>query len=317
MEHCQWIRALSAAHEAGFGKLVSCLLGVDLERFDALAEHVDFFEDTLKLRFEGSLQDLEGSLLTELLLSQPLQRIKSQLEQRAEEALGRPCLITADLLLHVAQDGLLAEVVDDEEVGLVEAGIQDARQDRLVVGKELRVLAIALPACAILRVLFLDDFHQSADVDVRNLRRRHVHEGLGIDDFHVLLLHEFELHDDHVVLDVPQVGILGAKGFRRVHRLAPHHVLHLLLLLALDKQLVAVVGLLVHPVEVVGILDGHELGDGALFEDLLSALCHLLVEHLLLLRTALLLSNERAAILLQALSLQDVSCLVELIVVSA
>ena len=84
-----------------------------------------------------------------------------------------------------------------------------------------------------------------------------------------------------------------------------------------NEQLIAIVGLLVDPVEVVGILDGHKFGDGALFEDLLSALCHLLVEHLLLLRTALLLSNERATILLQALSLQDVSCLVELIVVSA
>ena len=125
------------------------------------------------------------------------------------------------------------------------------------------------------------------------------------------------MHDDDVVLNILQVSILGAECLCWVHWLASHHILHLLLLLAFNEQLVAIVGLLVDPVEVVGILDGHELGDGALFEDLLSALCHLLVEHFLLLRTALCLGNERAAILLQALSLQDVSCLVKLVIVCA
>ena len=100
----------------------------------------------------------------------------------------------------MAQDSLLAEVVDDEEVGLVEAGVEDARQDRLVVGQELRVFTITLFTRAVLRVLFLDDLHQSADVDVRNLRRGHVNEGLSINDLHVLFLHELELHDDYVVL---------------------------------------------------------------------------------------------------------------------
>ena len=113
----------------------------------------------------------------------------------------------------MAQDSLLAEVVDDEEVGLVEAWVEDARQDRLVVGQELRVFAITPLTSAVLRVLFLDDLHQSADVDVGNLRCGHVHKGLGINDLHVLLLYELELHYDDVVFDVLQVGVLSAKGF--------------------------------------------------------------------------------------------------------
>lgn len=187
----------------------------------------------------------------------------------------------------MAQNSLLAEVVDDEEVGLVEARVEDARQDRLVVGQELRVFTITPFTRAVLRVLFMDDLHQSADVDVRYLRRGHVNEGLSINDLHVLFLHELELHDDDVVLYIFQVSILIAKCLCRVHWLASHHILHLLLLLAFNKQLVTIVGFLVDPVKVVGILDRHELGDGALLEDLLSTLCHLLVENFLLLRTAL------------------------------
>lgn len=72
VEHRQWIRALGSSHETSFGKLISSLLCVDLERFYSFAEHVDLFKDTLELRFEGSLQNLQSSLLAELLLSQSL-----------------------------------------------------------------------------------------------------------------------------------------------------------------------------------------------------------------------------------------------------
>ena len=42
------------------------------------------------------------------------------------------------------QDRLLAEMIDHKEVRLVEAGVEDARQNRLVIGQELLILAVCL-----------------------------------------------------------------------------------------------------------------------------------------------------------------------------
>ena len=42
----------------------------------------------------------------------------------------------------MAQDGLLAEVVDHEQVALAQARVEDPCHDRLVVGQELLLLLL-------------------------------------------------------------------------------------------------------------------------------------------------------------------------------
>ena len=86
-------------------------------------------------------------------------------------------------------------------------------------------------------------------------------------------------------------------------------------MLALNQQLVPIVGFLVDTIEILSVLDRHELRDGALLKDLLTPLSHLLIKHFLL------VSVKNANVLLtflvlQALSFQDISCLIELIVFS-
>ena len=75
--------------------------------------------------------------MLQLSLFKPIESVKAQLEEGAEEAFGGAGLIPRDRLLEVAQDRLLAVVVHDQKVALVEARIQDSSHDRLVIGQEL------------------------------------------------------------------------------------------------------------------------------------------------------------------------------------
>ena len=120
-------------------------------------------------------------------------------------------------------------------------------------------LATLCSTCVL--VLFVDDLHHSADVDVVHLGDGQVNESLGVHDLHGVPFYELELHDDHVVLYVLQVNVLRVDSLCWIDRLAFHHVEHLLLVLALYKKLVPIVCLLVDAVEIEGVLDWDELGD--------------------------------------------------------
>ena len=79
------------------------------------------------------------------------------------------------------QDRLLAVVVDNQEVALVQAGVQDSCHDRLIVGQELRLLT-PRPCCSLasirhriashLLVLLVHDLQKRADIDVMHLADR-------------------------------------------------------------------------------------------------------------------------------------------------
>jgi len=87
--------------------------------------------------------------------------------------------------------------------------------------------------------------------------------------------------------------------------------------LALDQQLVSVISFLVDPIKVVGVFDRNELWDRAFFKNFLSSLSDLLAEHFLLLGTAKRVSLFKNSFFLQALCLQNISCLIELVIVGA
>ena len=131
---------------ACLGQLVRRLLSIDLKGLNALSEHLDLLENALQIRLERPLQDFQSGLLLQLSLFQPIEGVKAELEERAEQAFGGAGLIPRDRLLEVPQDGLFAVVVHDEKVALVEAGVQDSRHDRLVIGEELRLLP-SRPCC--------------------------------------------------------------------------------------------------------------------------------------------------------------------------
>ena len=169
MEHGQRAGSLGTAHEASLSQLIGGLLGVDLERFDAFSEHIYLLQNHGKLGLESLLQDLECALLAQLLFVKTVERVEAETEKRGEEALGRPSLIPTHRLLQVPQDRLLAEVVDHEEVGFIETGVQNARQNRLVIGQKLLVFAVRLLTTAVLLVLLVDDLHQRAHIDVVHL----------------------------------------------------------------------------------------------------------------------------------------------------
>ena len=127
--HGQRICTLRQALHTLLEQLVGSLLSVDLERLDSLAEHADLLEDAGELCLERLLEDLERRLLLELSLLETVQSVEAEAEELAEQPLGRPSLVSGDRLLEVTQYRLLAVVIDDQVVALVEAGIQDARQD--------------------------------------------------------------------------------------------------------------------------------------------------------------------------------------------
>ena len=108
-----------------------------------------------------------------------------------------------------------------------------------------------------------------------HLADRKVDESVGVDDFHSVLAHQFELHDHHIVLNVLQIDAIGfgsLRNLRLVDRLAVEEVLDLLLLLTFNEKPVPVVGLLVDLVEVHRVFYLDKLGDRSLLEDLLPAL---------------------------------------------
>ena len=84
-------------------------------------------------------------MLLQLPLFQPIESIEAEFEEGAEEAFSRAGLVPLNRLLQVPKDRLLAVVVHDEEVALVQAGVQDARHDRLVVRQELLLVSHGLP----------------------------------------------------------------------------------------------------------------------------------------------------------------------------
>ena len=55
--------------------------------------------------------------------------------------------------------------------------------------------------------MFVHDFQKSAYIDVRHLADRHIDEGLGVDDFHLIFADQLELHDHDIVLDILQIDI--------------------------------------------------------------------------------------------------------------
>ena len=116
VEHRQRARPLGAAHKSSLGKLIGRLLCVDFQRFDALSEHVYFFQNHRQLRFEGLLEDFERALLAQLLFLQAVQHVEAEFEEGSEEAFGWAGLIATDGLLEMSQNRLLAEVINDQEV---------------------------------------------------------------------------------------------------------------------------------------------------------------------------------------------------------
>ena len=77
MEHGQRAGTLGTAHEASLSQLIRGLLGVDLERFDALSEHIYLLQYHGQLRLESLLQDLERALLAQLLFVQTVERVEA------------------------------------------------------------------------------------------------------------------------------------------------------------------------------------------------------------------------------------------------
>ena len=146
VEHSQWA-CLCRAHalHSRLDQLVSRLLCVDFERLDSLAEHINLAEDAFQVRLERPLEDLEGRLLLQLPLFQTIEGIEAEFEEGAEEAFRRAGLVPRNRLFQVPQDRLFAVVVHDKEVALVQAGVQDARHDRLVVRQELLLVPHGLP----------------------------------------------------------------------------------------------------------------------------------------------------------------------------
>lgn len=136
-----------------------------------------------------------------------------------------------------------------------------------------------------------------------------------VEDLKCVFANQFELHNYHVILYVLQIRVVCIERLSRINWVTTQHILHLLLMLALDQQLVPVVRFLVNPIEVLSILNGHKFWNAALLQDFLSSLSHLFIEHFLLVRAANTVQLI-ALIVLQALRLQDISCLVELVVVS-
>ena len=105
---------------------------------------------------------------------------------------------------------------------------------------------------------------------------------MRVQDLHRILAHQLELHDYNVVLDILQVHILCLiEHFTLIDRLSTHHILKLLLLLALNEKLVSMVGLLIDLVVLMGVFDLNKLWDGSLLHDFLSALLYLPVHVLL------------------------------------
>ena len=85
--------------------------------------------------------------------------------------------MATDWLFEMAENRSLAEMVDHKEVPLVETGVENSRQNRLVVRQELCIFL----ACSLwlkIRILLLNDLDESADIDVVHLGDRHVDESL-------------------------------------------------------------------------------------------------------------------------------------------
>ena len=192
VEHCKRGCFVCAARVASFCQLVSCLFSVHFEWFNTTSEHVYFFENASQVTFELLLKNFQGLLLLQLFLFQSVQSIESKFEERREESFGWARLITSNWLLQVLQNSLFAEMIDHQEVAFVEAWVQDPRQYWLIIGQKLGVFfgpTAFLLLCTDRWILFLDDLHQGAYVDVRRLGDRQVNESLGINYLHCVLSH--------------------------------------------------------------------------------------------------------------------------------
>ena len=103
-------------------------------------------------------------------------------------------------------------MIDHEEVALIQARVENASQNRLVVRQKLLFtfgFLFDVTGLAYRRVLFLNDLHQCANVAVLHLGGRQIDKCVRVQNLHCVFAHELELHHDHIVLDVFQVDILS------------------------------------------------------------------------------------------------------------
>ena len=89
------------------------------------------------------------------------------------------------------------------------------------------------------------------------------------------------MHDDDVVLDVFQINALRGSHLLRVDILSTHKILDLLSFLALDKELVSIVSLLIDPVEVINVFDLDKLRNRAFLQNFLTPLLNSFAQMLL------------------------------------
>ena len=87
MKHCK-LSACSLTILGG-SNLVSSLLGVYFQRFDALSERANLGVDLCKFLLEIALEYFKSRLLADLGLRHPLAVIQAQLQNRVEEASSR------------------------------------------------------------------------------------------------------------------------------------------------------------------------------------------------------------------------------------
>ncbi len=190
-----------------------------------------------------------------------------------------------------------------QEVALIETGVQDSGQYWLVIGQKLSIFLASIgfllettwpcrAVVAIWRILLLDDLHQSAYIDVVHFTNRQIYKSLRVHNLHCVLFHQFELHNDRIVLDIPQVWVFTIEHwwlFVHIDWLAFHELLKLLGFLAFNEEFVSIVGLLVDFVVLDRVSDLDEFGDRSFFQDFLTPLHHLArVQRFLLLLVMLL-----------------------------
>ena len=162
------------------------------------------------------------------------------------------------------QNCFLAKVIDHHEVAFIQAGIQNTGQDRFVVRQKLLLFLLRLSILGILtglRILFLNDFYESADIDIVEFAGGTIDECLSVYNLHGIFADKFELHNYDVILDVLQVDIICFNLL--LYFLASKHGINLMLTLTFDKQLVSVVCLLIYFVVIHRISNLHKFRDRA------------------------------------------------------
>ena len=97
-------------------------------------------------------------------------------------------------------DGSFAKVINDHDVLLDQIRVENSSQNRLVKWQELVFLPASMSA-----ILFVDDLNHSLDVNIILLGEWQVDETLSVHNFHCILLYEFELNQDDIVLHIVKI----------------------------------------------------------------------------------------------------------------